>query len=32
MRPWLFSKAQADALESAWLARTGLAPVDFKLG
>lgn len=32
MRPWLQSKAQVDALESAWLARTGLAPVDFKLG
>jgi MobA/MobL family len=32
MRPWLHSKAQLDALESAWLARTGLTPVDFKLG
>ncbi len=31
MRPWLYSKAQLHALESAWLVRTGLAPVDFKL-
>jgi MobA/MobL family len=32
MRPWLHSNTQMCALESAWLARTGLAPVDFKLG
>jgi MobA/MobL family len=32
MRCWLFSKAQCDALEAAWLATTGLPPASFKLG
>ena len=32
MRCWLYSKAQIDALEAAWLAATGLGPATYTLG
>lgn len=32
MQPWLYSKAQVEALEAAWLVTTGLSPATFTLG